>query len=350
MRDGKTSEREQTVSKEYNRANGDIFEKAIVIFHNLQLGFDTSFDAASGDTSCVPCEADISDDASFYARYEELASRALDSTRRVYGDIDTDMSAIQDLALAAATDPLLPRSELWTQCGRRTMSGSGDIDLGNGQTAEAKFVSAGTGTYHQTSVSYLDSHLGLVPYTGRGSYLESAGYYDQLDDIFSRYGLGTFSATGASPVSQKKASEIAHGHPEAAQEIHEIEKDYRYGYLSYVREQLASYPALLTKFYTDMLMKVKVRDASNDSHVADFLIVGNHRTRGVITYDLPALVDEALNEMADYVSGNQLFDEETGSTDDVDTSSFDLGAIRVTMSWKNHVGLNNPALYVFLTI
>lgn len=338
------------MAKEYNRANGDIFEKAVIVFHNLQLGCETAFDAVSGDTNIFECADDISDDNMLYARYEKLCSLALNSTRSIYGEIDTDMGTIRELAALAATDSLLPQGELWTQCGRHTMSGTGDIDLGNGQTAEAKFVSAGTGTYHQTSVSYLSSHLGLIPYTGADSYLYQTGYYAELDEIFSRYGLGTVNHSGTSPVSRKKASDIAHNCPEAAQEIRILETEYRYNYLSYVREQLAADPALLIKFYTDMLSKVKVSKGGQHAHIADYLIVGNHRTRNVITYNLPALVDEALNEAADYTANDMLYDENTRTTDDVDTSTFNLGAICITMSWKNHVGLNNPALYVFLTI
>lgn len=338
------------MAKEHNRANGDLFEKAMVVYHNLSIGCDTYFEPSTGETVVYETDADISTDAGFEARYKELVTEAMSATNAVYGTVDAGLGDILDLAASAASDPVLANGEVWTQCGRHTMSGTGDIDMGDGRTTEAKFVGSGTGTYHQTSANYLSACLGLVPYTGKDSYLDSAGYYDALSEILSAHGLPAPKVNASSPVSRPTASMISHKYPEVAEEIKQVEASYRYGYISYVREQLAGDAGLFTKFCDDMLNKLKVRDATAEPHVSDYLVVANKRNKQVSVYDLPSLIEEAKNDAGEYEYNVSMYDEETGTYDESDISSFDLGIMRATLSWKNHVGLNNPAIYIFLTI
>lgn len=344
------------MAKEYNRANGDLFEKAIIICHNLAIGYETYFNndieqtQNTVETTITKDEYDIS--------CLELILQARDTTESRYGTTDADVETIKNLAIKINQEDLFQEEEvgkkIWTQCGQHTRNSIGDIDLGDGKLfAEAKYVSCGTGTYHQTSIRYFEQKLNLKPYAGsEDSFLYERGYYDELQKIFEKYNISySINPNNISPINRRSASDIRNCEDNSYDEIEKLEYKYRSDYVSYIKEQLSQSSELVSQFYNDMLSKKKLSSPEdNKTYVPDFLIVGNHVTEEVNMWHMKNL-KWYLCESNNIEEKNQLLeDEETNTVELSDTVSFNLGGIRVTFSWKNGVGLNNPALYVFLQI
>lgn len=362
------------MAKESNRTNGDYFEKAVVIWHNLyRCGVVTDY-AAGGDLFLVEEEDDRPIDEIFTS-YLRIAKHISENT--FHQPVDVAEPIVKALAkgLEADVAALAPKydlegTEVWYQIGQNTMTGIGDIDISGGNsdsepvTVEVKFVGAGSGTYHQTSARYFSKILGLEPYTGDESYCSRLGYYENLQEIFDYYQIPyPVSTRTVSPIPRKKASAIVAEFPDAYEDILSLEAEYRVGYVSEIAQAFHDDPALFARFFTDMLNKRKLTGGGHATYTADILAIANWNQQTCQAYDLYEVVEDMTSTLMEEI----VYESYTDASEDADDTNYDAiydsateiddqgysftaAGMRAVLSWKNRCGLNNPAIFVFIDV
>lgn len=204
--------------------------------------------------------------------------------------------------------------------GDKTSTASGDILLNDCEVIEIKRVSAGSGTYFNTSVHYF-SKFGF----NFNDYMSRFGLYDALEENFGQ--KVRISRTNKSPVSQPNSSLIRHNFSSLYEEkILPIDTKMRKAFV----EDLAKYFTVniesLNQFVNDMLNKAT--DSSSKT-APDRLIVFNYNKGRVNEIDLTKYANQELTITA---------------TD----KGIVIGALRIAIGWQNGNGLNNPTIRVFL--
>ena len=208
-----------------------------------------------------------------------------------------------------------------TYCGNHTGSATGDILLDNGETIEIKSVSAGSGTYHNTTIYYFEK-FGF----NFKDYMAKYGLYDALEANFKD--IVRVSRTNKSPVSQANSSLIRHSYTDIYQKnIVPVDENMRKQFTSDIANYFANNSDKAYEFITDMLNK---NCATNYKETPDRLIVLNYAKKTVREVD--------LQHFKDNISTN------VRNTD----KGLVIGNIRVAFSWQNGGGLNNPTIRVFL--
>lgn len=205
-----------------------------------------------------------------------------------------------------------------TYLGNHTFNESGDLRLDNGDIVEIKRVSAGNGTYFNTSIYYFEK-FGF----NFKEYMEKYGLYDALEESF-----GTVNRKNNSPVNIPTSSNIRHNYKEIYEnKIVPIDINLREHFTVDIANYFQQNPNNVYEFIMDMLNKNTV---TCHKAAPDRLIVLNYRKNSVREIDL-------VN-----------FTKNISANIRITPKGLVIGNIRVVFSWQNGVGLCNPTIRVFL--
>ena len=205
--------------------------------------------------------------------------------------------------------------------GNHTVNESGDIKLDNGEIVELKSVSAGTGTYFNTSIYYF-----LKFGFDFKNYMERYGLYDALNETFGDF--VSISRKNNSPVNQANSSYIRHNYEDLYKRtIVPIDTIVRSNFTKDIAEYFIHNPQNIYEFISDMLMK---NSGTSKKSCPDRLIIFNYRKNSIKEIDLKHFQDNISTNIK--MTDNGLV----------------IGNIRVVFSWQNGVGLNNPTIRIFL--
>ena len=212
----------------------------------------------------------------------------------------------------------------WFYCARNTVSVLGDLSNGN-TSIELKYVNSGSGTYHNTSVTYLDN-LGLISYH---NFLIEHGYYEQLNRIIPSMQANIYSV---SPFTHKESHIIRHNMKNEYAEIERIESSIRSEYIRYVVNEITN-RNLIDTVFEDFMNKKKTSNGQYKG-IPDFLAICNHHTGTCRIFD--------KNQLADLPSRSSI--RIIGSSIVIDD------VMRLVIGWQNGNGLSNPTIRCFLSI
>lgn len=205
--------------------------------------------------------------------------------------------------------------------GNHTSTESGDIELDNGEVIELKRVSAGSGTYFNTSIYYF-SKFGF----DFKQYMSEYGLYDAIDSVLGASGKA--NRKNNSPVSQPMSSYIRHNLTKNWEDcILPVDKAMRIAFTENIADYFIHNPDKIYEFMTDMLNK---NTATCNKTRPDRLIVFNYKNNSVREIDLKNFSNNITTKIRATENG------------------LVIGNIRVAFSWQNGVGLNNPTIRVFL--
>lgn len=208
-----------------------------------------------------------------------------------------------------------------TYLGNHTGTASGDILLDNGETVEIKSVSAGAGTYWNTSIYYF-----LKFGFDFKDYMDKYGLYEALEDTFGS--IVKISRKNNSPMNQANSSLIRHSYENLYREqIVPVDEFMRARFTQDIANYFSQNPDKIYDFIYDMLEK---NSSSSKKTAPDRLIILNYVKKTVRELDLKA------------------FKENISTNIRVTDKGLVVGNIRVAFSWQNGVGLNNPTIRVFL--
>ena len=208
-----------------------------------------------------------------------------------------------------------------TYLGNHTANESGDILLDNGEVVEIKTVSAGSGTYFNTSIYYFDK-FGF----NFKDYMESCGLYDALEKNFGD--IVKINRKTNSPVSQPNSSLIRHNYEELYKEtIVPVDTAMRMKFTQDIADFFTNNPDRVYEFITDMLEK---NSSTSKKTSPDRLIVLNYNKNKVREIDLKNFKDNISTHIRATEKG------------------LVVGNVRVAFSWQNGEGLNNPTIRAFL--
>ena len=209
-----------------------------------------------------------------------------------------------------------------TYLGNHTATESGDILLDTGDVVEIKTVSAGTGTYLNTSIHYF-SKFGF----DFKKYMEDYGLYDAIEQNFGS--MVKVSRKNNSPVSQTDSSFIRHNYEsEWREKIVPIDETMRINFTQDIVNYFSQNSDKAYEFISDVLNK----DTSSTSKKTspDRLIVLNYKKGTVREIDLKNFKDNISTNIK------------------ITNKGFVIGNVRIAISWQNGVGLNNPTIRAYL--
>lgn len=208
-----------------------------------------------------------------------------------------------------------------TYLGNHTSIESGDILLDNGEVIELKSVSAGTGTYFNTSIYYF-----LKFGFDFKDYMEKYGLYDALEESFGD--MFKISRKNNSPVSQPNSSAIRHNYEKIYKEkIVPVDASMRMAFTRDIAEYFVNNPNMVYEFITDMLEK---NSSTSKKTSPDRMIVLNYQKGKVREIDL------------------KNFKENISTNIRATEKGLVVGNVRIAFSWQNGVGLNNPTIRAYL--
>ena len=208
-----------------------------------------------------------------------------------------------------------------TYLGNHTSSESGDILLDNGEIIELKTVSAGAGTYFNTSIYYF-----LKFGFNFKDYMEKYGLYNALEQTFGN--IIKVSRSNNSPVSQPHSSLIRHNYKKLYEEkIVPIDTILRMEFTKDIANFFIDNSDKIYEFITDMLEKNSVTGKKTSP---DRMIVLNYKKGKVREIDLKNFKNSISTNIR------------------ITDKGLVIGNIRLAFSWQNGVGLNNPSIRVYL--
>lgn len=210
----------------------------------------------------------------------------------------------------------------------------GDIQCDDGSNIELKYVSSGSGTYHNTSISYLEG-LGAVPYR---SYLKQNGYYDYARRIVPT-DIPLNDGSSYSLVSMENSRIIRKKYPEIYKTLRRYERKIRVMYTEYIANYINE-NNLSRRVLNDMLGKRCTTGVSQGSKgIPSHLIVYNYRKKTMRI--LPKRKMDILAEENGALPKDECVAVARGT-------SILCGAIRLSLGWQNGNGLCNSTIRVFL--
>lgn len=208
-----------------------------------------------------------------------------------------------------------------TYLGNHTAMESGDILLDTGDVIEIKTVSAGSGTYFNTSIYYF-SKFGF----NFKEYMEKYGLYDAIEDNFGS--IVQVSRKNNSPVNQSNSSFIRHNYcSEWKEKIVPIDEKMREKFTQDIANYFIQNVDKIYEFISDMLNK---NSPTSKKSSPDRMIVLNYKKNTVREIDL------------------KNFKENISTNIKVTSRGLIIGNVRLAFSWQNGVGLNNPTIRVYL--
>lgn len=209
-----------------------------------------------------------------------------------------------------------------TYLGNHTASESGDILLDNGEVIEIKSVSAGTGTYFNTSIYYFTKYGFNFK-----DYMEKYGLYDAIEKNFKDKGISP-NRKNNSPVSQTNSSFIRHNYEQLwKNEIVPVDEAVRHIFIADIANYFSNYSEKIYEFISDMMNK---NTATSKKTAPDRLIVLNYAKNKVYEVDLKHFTDNISTNIR------------------ITDKGLVIGNIRIAISWQNGIGLNNPTIRIFL--
>lgn len=205
-------------------------------------------------------------------------------------------------------------------CGNHTMDAAGDILLDTGENIEIKTVSAGTGTYYNTSIYYFEK-FGF----DFKKYMDTFGLYKALEESFGDF--IKISKKNKSPVSMKHSSLIRHEYSNIyINKIVPIDILIRESFTKDLVEYFITNPEKVYEFISDMINK---NSETSKKTSPDRLIVYNYTKDTIKEINLKNFTSNITN---------------VRST----AKGLVIGNIRFAFGWSNGNGLNNPTIRVFL--
>ena len=205
--------------------------------------------------------------------------------------------------------------------GNHTVSGVGDILIDNTITMEVKRVSAGSGTYHNTSVYYF-SEFGF----NFKDYMASFKLRETIEKYFPEINV---SYKNNSPVNQENSHIIRHSnHKEDYEKIKEIDEEMRLQFVKDIVNFFRNHPDKAQIFYKDMIEKRKI--SQQKETIVDRFIVYNYNKDTINEINLNDIKTNPINTIY------------------INDFGFCLGGLRIQIGWQNGNGLNNPTIRVFL--
>lgn len=209
-----------------------------------------------------------------------------------------------------------------TYLGNHTVSESGDILLDNNEIVEIKTVSAGSGTYFNTSIYYF-----LKYGFNFKDYMEKYGLYNVIEINFGDKGIIP-NKKNNSPVNQTNSSLIRHNYETLWKtQIIPIDEIMRFNFIKDLADYFINSPEKIYEFISDMLNKTSLTSQKN---APDRLIVLNYTKSKVYEINLKQFFNNISNDIRATNKG------------------LVIGNIRIAISWQNGLGLNNPTIRVFL--
>lgn len=208
-----------------------------------------------------------------------------------------------------------------TYLGNHTVNESGDILLDNGEVIELKTVSAGSGTYFNTSIYYF-----LKFNFNFKKYMEQYGLYDALENAFSS--KISISRKNNSPVSQSDSSFIRHNYKDLYETtIVPIDEKMRMKFTQDIAEYFINNPDRIYEFISDMLEK---NTLTSQKTSPDRIIILNYNKNSIREINLKDFKDNISTTIQQTEKG------------------LVIGNIRIAFSWQNGIGLNNPTIRIYL--
>ena len=208
-----------------------------------------------------------------------------------------------------------------TYLGNHTANESGDILLDTGEIIEIKTVSAGSGTYFNTSIYYF-SKFGFDFKKYMGNY----GLYDAIEQSFGS--IVNVSRKNNSPVNQTDSSFIRHNHKsEWEEKIVPVDEAMRIKFTQDIADYFTQNSDKVYEFISDMLNK---NSATSKKKSPDRMVVLNYK-KGIVR-------EIDLKNFKNNISTN------IRTTD----KGLIIGNVRIAFSWQNGIGLNNPTIRVYL--
>lgn len=212
----------------------------------------------------------------------------------------------------------IPEIKKVSHCGNYVGTQLGDIKVNN-KSVELKYISRGTGTWHNTSMAYFNH---IKPYN---EFLKEHNYYENLKAIVNEK---LIVDGGMSPIPNYKSLSKSQ-----FDDITILESQLRELYVKMIYDYYKSNSEELKALYIDML--TKKRTGSNKSKgIPDLLIIQNSSTKNVnvlTKHFMKSLIKDGVENIS-----NQ-------------GKSIKLGKyIRLAIGWQNHNGCSNPTIRVFL--
>lgn len=205
--------------------------------------------------------------------------------------------------------------------GNHTIDKSGDILLDNGEVIEIKTVSAGSGTYFNTSIYYFEK-FGF----DFKKYMEKYGLYNALETNFGN--IIKINHRTKSPVSQEASSLIRHNYEDLYNKtIVPTDTIVREHFIQDIANYFINNSEQVYNFIIDMLEK---NSLTSKKTKPDRLIVLNYNKNIVKEINLKNFIDNISTNIKTTEKG------------------LVIGNIRIALGWQNGVGLNNPTIRVFL--
>ena len=197
--------------------------------------------------------------------------------------------------------------------GDDTVKETADIKINN-EPIEIKYVSSGSGTYFNTSLSILEEYG-----------LKSFKDFDFPIRKYLEKFFGDKVYKNISPVTIKESSWFRHNFEPEFEKLKEIDKEVRKQYVEYICSFFENNKNIMCDFCSDMLNK---RTKSNGG--PNYIFVFNH---------------ENLNKF--FMTKKEVLDKNKNILTKSDLG-FKIGDVRFQISWQNGAGLNNPTIRVFL--
>lgn len=201
-----------------------------------------------------------------------------------------------------------------TWVGRSTSNENCDIIV-DGRKIEIKYVSMGTGTYLNSSLTYFSDRLGFTPFTDY-THRTICPYLEKF--------FGSKVYKNISPVSKEESS-IFQSRKEY-EELVKIDKAMRKEYVDNLYNFLTTNPDKLKLFITDIISK----NASN-KETPEEVVIFNHKVKEFMSFTKEDIIKK--------INSKTIKKTPLGLV---------LDGFRVQISWQNGTGLNNPTLRVFL--
>ena len=206
--------------------------------------------------------------------------------------------------------------------GNHTATAAGDIILSNGENVEIKTVSAGTGTYFNTSIYYF-----LKWGFNFKDYMEKYGLYEAIDN-----GPWNIKANrkANSPISQTNSSFIRHNFLKNYENtVKLIDEKMREEFTKDIANYFINNTNKIYEFINDMISK---NTETCQKGAPDRLIIYNYNTDKIKEINLSNFIKNINNNIQATQKG------------------LIFGNIRVVFGWSNGNGLNNPTIRVFLEV
>lgn len=202
-----------------------------------------------------------------------------------------------------------------TWVGNKTTKMNCDAIIDNVHT-EIKYVSAGSGTYFNTSLEYLTT-LGFPSYR---EYMKE-DVYPFLEKYF-----GEKIYENISPVSQEESHWFRNTYPTEYKKLTTLDKKARTKYVSDLYTYFKNNPAILSRFISDCLSK-----KNSGKTPPDRLVIFNYRKKDCRIIDKDTILSLTQNKIFKKNQLSLIFDK-----------------LRISIGWQNGNGLNNPTLRVFI--